>query len=417
MKKDLFKVVDECADKFSTNKRTNANYKKIFYLIYNRNVIEKRNNDYGYAEIHSLEFKKITRKYSKILQDLFDHNLIYTNRPLNVGHTLGAKSIGGDKIIRGYKIDRFFDSIQKDEPQSFHQIQTNQNKINSFFSFSYSFLNSFPNLPINKGAHFLRQEKYDIEKIYQYIQVNEDSITYERGSKEWEELAKKWNKHSPAKKSRNRIYSWFHSIHGGNNGHENERSFFTLNGSTLRECFDVPACNFCLLSKMLEDNKEVDQHELMAFQLMIKTEYIYGKIAEFIGVDIRDQIVKKNIKEACQHWLNIRKRYKCNGMKSDKYFTCIDQYFNTHFHSIYNALLNWREEEYNGKITKMLWDDFQKVEFDIISNKICTYLHKTYEVFPVTVHDAIYLTDDDREKVKEKIEDIFWKELNLKYVK
>ena len=65
----------------------------------------------------------------------------------------------------------------------------------------------------------------------------------------------------------------------------------------------------------------------------------------------------------------------------------------------------------------MLWYDFQEVEYDIISNKICNYLYKKYGVTPVTVHDAIYITDEDRKKVKESIEDIFWRELDLKYLK
>jgi hypothetical protein len=64
----------------------------------------------------------------------------------------------------------------------------------------------------------------------------------------------------------------------------------------------------------------------------------------------------------------------------------------------------------------MLWQDFQKVEFDIISDKICNYLYKTYQVTPVTVHDALYLTDDDLEKVSESIEDIFWKLIDYQYL-
>jgi hypothetical protein len=79
--------------------------------------------------------------------------------------------------------------------------------------------------------------------------------------------------------------------------------------------------------------------------------------------------------------------------------------------------LNWREEKYKGKMTKMLWWDFQKIEFEIISEKMCTYLYKKYNVYPVTVHDALYLTDKDLKKINEKIEDIFWQELNLKYIK
>lgn len=64
----------------------------------------------------------------------------------------------------------------------------------------------------------------------------------------------------------------------------------------------------------------------------------------------------------------------------------------------------------------MLWEDFQEVEYDIISDKICTYLYKTYKVTPVTVHDALYLTDDDLDKVTESIADIFWKLIDYRYL-
>lgn len=103
------------------------------------------------------------------------------------------------------------------------------------------------------------------------------------------------------------------------------------------------------------------------------------------------------------------------------YFQYVEDFFTKEYPTIHDALLNWREEKYTNsagkeKISKMLWQDFQKVEYDIISDKICNYLYKTYQVTPVTVHDALYLTDDDLEKVSESIEDIFWKLIDYQYL-
>jgi hypothetical protein len=47
---------------------------------------------------------------------------------------------------------------------------------------------------------------------------------------------------------------------------------------------------------------------------------------------------------------------------------------------------------------------------------MCNYLYKKYQVTPVTVHDALYLTDNDFDKVSERIEDIFWNLIDYKFI-
>lgn len=138
------------------------------------------------------------------------------------------------------------------------------------------------------------------------------------------------------------------------------------------------------------------------------------------GIEFTDRN-KKTIKSSCQHWLNIRKRYAHTGGWKDKFFNHIDTYFKDNFPTIYDELKNWREEQYTNtagktKISKMLWQDFQAVEYDLITNKMCCYLHEKYNVYPVTVHDALYLSDDDFDKVSETIEDIFWNLIDFKYL-
>lgn len=170
---------------------------------------------------------------------------------------------------------------------------------------------------------------------------------------------------------------------------------------------------------MLEDS-DVDKLELKKFQNLTRYDYIYKKIAESNGIPFTPAN-KKILKKSCQHWLNIRKSKVHTGSWKDMYFQYVEDFFTKEYPTIHDALLNWREEKYTSstgkeKISKMLWQDFQKVEYDIISDKICTYLYKTYQVTPVTVHDALYLTDDDLEKVSESIEDIFWKLIDYQYL-
>jgi hypothetical protein len=68
-----------------------------------------------------------------------------------------------------------------------------------------------------------KKGKYDIKKVYEYINIDEEKIPYLEHTPEWECLVKTWNKHTKAYKNGNRIFSWFHNLHG------DERSIFTIN--------------------------------------------------------------------------------------------------------------------------------------------------------------------------------------------
>lgn len=245
------------------------------------------------------------------------------------------------------------------------------------------------------------------------ITLDEYSIDYMPGDEDYIQFVSKWNKHSKVKQNRNRLYSWFHSIKS------NERKWLMINGSHLTQAFDVHACNFCILGKLLE-NTQVDKVQLKKYQNIMRFDYIYSKIAQKANIEFT-QKNKRLIKQSCQHWLNIRKRYINTGKNTDKYFDIVDSYFKEQFPTIYNTIVNWREENYtdskgNTKISKMLWDDFQKVQLQIITGKMCTYLHKKYGVIPVTVHDALYLSIEDMEKITENIENLFWNMIDYQYL-
>lgn len=252
-----------------------------------------------------------------------------------------------------------------------------------------------------------------MEKAYEMITLDEQSIDYLPGDDDYIQFVNKWNSHSKVKKVGNRIYSWFHSLKS------RERNWLMIDGSHLIEAFDVHACNFCILGKLLE-NTDVDKKELREYQRIMKFEYIYAEIAKYAGIQFT-KLVKDCIKKSCQHWLNIRKQHLKSGKNRDKYFEYVDSFFKNKFPSIYSAIVNWHEEEYTNsagktKKSKMLWDDYQAVEFEIITGKICLYLYKTYGVIPVTVHDAVYLSKADAEKITENIDEIFWKMIDYQYL-
>lgn len=404
---NLEQKLEEAALDFSKNKATTNSYKKIFNLIYSENIIKQNNNEYGFTEIPAESFKLISkRKYKEILFHLYKNSLIYVNIPLSKNNTGRNKS--GNKIIRGYKVER--DLIDEVYVPPVVIMQIKREKPIKKIAVSEFEQNTFKNIEIFQDEF----GNYNLEKIYNYINLDKEAIDYEEESEEYNDLIKKWNSHSNIKKSGFRYFSWFHSLKS------TERSFFTINNSYLRECFDIPACNFCILAKMFESIEKIPEKELSKFQRIIKFKYIYKEIIEYAGLEF-NELNKKLIKESCQHWLNIRKCKIKQGAFKDKFFNFVNQYFELNFPNIYDVIINWREEKYtnsSGKIrnTKMLWEDYQKVELEIIT-KLVNYLFKKYKVTPITVHDAVYLTDDDKEKVEESIEDIFWKIIDLKHIK
>ena len=240
------------------------------------------------------------------------------------------------------------------------------------------------------------------------VTIDVNKIEYEKYDKNWNRLAKIWNNRKTAEKTGNRIYSFFHSLKSS------ERKWCKINNSSLKEVFDVSCCNLAIIGKMLEE-KDVDSSELWLFQNIVRFGYFYNEIADYLNMDLIKN--KKEIKSSVQRWLNIRDSQAYKGKFFDNYFEKIDEFFTVFFPSIRQILKAWREGENRGKVSKMLWEDFQKMEFEIITDKICTYLNKTYGVYPLSVHDAVYLSEEDCQKVKEDISEIFWSMLDLKFIK
>lgn len=190
----------------------------------------------GFSEIDCRIFKQITkRNYKNILVHQYNNGLIFTNVPLNKSNT--GRDDSGKKITRGYKVDRIFQDIQSSVPDFCSHITDKCSRINILNPFNSSSISSSsiinPStsiIPFNIPSYqymgtFLdgKKGKYDVKKVYEYIDIDEEKIPYLEHTPEWECLVKTWNKHTKAYKNGNRIFSWFHNLHG------DERSIFTIN--------------------------------------------------------------------------------------------------------------------------------------------------------------------------------------------
>lgn len=212
-------------------------------------------------------------------------------------------------------------------------------------------------------------------------------------------------------------------------------------------------------SKISNNKEDINkwENEIKEFQNVCKNKYIYEEVANFAGLDLN--IHKKMIKQASQTWLNIMKKDLNKVIKNSytkrtdpEFYTAIkalDGYFEQNFPLITKVFKDWTIEpkrkqpklpksvwnpsstenlqEYANKLdkkyqkkieySKTIWRDFQQVELDTISKKMCNYLFFNYGVIPVTVHDALYLSEKDLAYVEqfEDLEKLFWKLIDLKY--
>ena len=98
-------------------------------------------------------------------------------------------------------------------------------------------------------------------------------------------------------------------------------------------------------------------------------------------------------------------------MKRDSLFYGICKWWESNFPYIGNAIVNYPTyRNKNNKKTKRLQVDCCKLETQYISGAVCSELAEKYQVIAFTVHDAIYITERDRNKLYNlgiNIEDIF----------
>lgn len=405
---------------------TNKKFAKIFYsrLIYMYNNIKHINFSLDYINLPNS---------NKLYNNFFFRILTFNNDELKNQIKLYQKNFS---VPLNSNVDFHFNYLKN---LTINFFKENQYYISSLFNNYYIFnnqnsallsmddninfkVNYYQNMIYDNVIYkvteklgnkkiYTKSNDEDIQKLilkrYNYLDIDIDKIPYSKIDPAYKRLSMIWNKHSKAKKSGYRIYSWFHQLKS------EQRRYITLNGSHLVEAFDIPACNFCLLAKIFEQYN-IDQKELIKFQNTVKNKYIYEQIAKFGGYELKD--IKRKLKNSTQHWLNIRKRNLKRGHIKDEYFSLIDNYFKEEFPKIRELIVNYREINHNNKISKAIWQDFQQLEYQLITKKICYRLTKDYNVMAVTVHDAVYIPQDQLRYIDTNLSNLFWKELNLKYI-
>lgn len=195
------------------------------------------------------------------------------------------------------------------------------------------------------------------------------------------------------------------------------RKHVTYNGSTLVEAMDVKNCYYVLMVKALQLADKIDPDELRRFEALVRDGDIYMEIGNdiqfihevkedyndddylsFIGTTRRDRV-----KVEMQSFRN----FKTYGQAESQH-PMLAKKFKELFPSICHWLFTYPiYRNRKGKNAKRLQADMSRIETMLVS-KVC-FLLKDMGLNPFTLHDAIYLSQEELDTVgKGFVDKLFW---------
>ena len=195
------------------------------------------------------------------------------------------------------------------------------------------------------------------------------------------------------------------------------REHVTYNGSPLVEAMDVKNCYYVLMVKALQLADKIDPDELRRFEALVRDGDIYMEIGNdiqfiheikedyndddylsFIGTTRRDRV-----KVEMQSFRN----FKTYGQAESQH-PMLAKKFKELFPSICHWLFAYPiYRNRKGKNAKRLQADMSRIETMLIS-KVCFRL-KDMGLTPFTLHDAIYLSQEELDTVgKGLVDKLFW---------
>jgi hypothetical protein len=200
----------------------------------------------------------------------------------------------------------------------------------------------------------------------------------------------------------NRYYHLFHHLPKDFKTH-----VLRFNGKSIVEAFDVPGSDMHMFAKLIE-NYDIPARELERFQRDVKSDFrtLFGKCK-------RTGKAKSYVKTAFKKYMFAKSDFY-NNLRIGSVCWHIDQHFQEHYPAIRQLLIDWQELKLNNKETKSLWADAMLMEFETISVRMTNLLMQKKHMPCLTCHDAIYLTEDDAERISEaELRDLFYTALDL----
>ena len=234
------------------------------------------------------------------------------------------------------------------------------------------------------------------------------------------ETLKTWNNYHTrgAKITRGgRLWHPFHSLK------RDYRKQVHFKGSPLVEVFDISNCFYTLIYKRLLLEEQIPKEELIRYHAVIRQGAFYEEIMKwaamsesFVQEKVKSgQTLRETIKTHAQAYRNSR-----SIQQAARLYPEVDFYFKHFFPSIREFLFNCGiTTNREGKKVKRIQSEMCRVETFLIS-QMC-YKLLDYGVTPFSLHDGIYLSQNDMDQLKTMLEtddenmvktwvkDLFWK--------
>lgn len=402
------KKIDEIAEKRGLSSVWSRNLLKIYSFI---SVAAKRyGNSYGFVQIPSSMLKYLAKDYDGVIRILEEENLVRENKH------------GRDKktgIVRGNAF-ALVEGTGSWGKSSDYFIKLSEKGIKEYSSFILSF-SSYNNINYNINRESESCESINSMETFSHNELSDNQLNvilradFEERYRYLEYIDSKGKRYDqvPARHETEdgRYYHWLHSMHAI----YRKRVYF--NGSPLVENFDVTACFYTLIARLMKDLGSISEQEMQRYCDLVRNGDIYNTIKEWAEKTYGTPWTRDQVKERLQSWRNTISTRMEAQKKRDTLFFQICEWWKANYPEIGDAIVNYPTYRNNkNRKTKRLQLDCCKLETKYISGAVCSELSSKFGVVAFTVHDAVYITEKDKEKLDimgVKIEDIFWKAIGI----
>lgn len=372
----------------------------------------------AYVNIDSNIFKSFSSQYKLTIDTLKKHGLIQTynngkNRFTKETFSTGYKSnMGMIGISLSDEYQTIFiscskllsNSIKKFECEKLNSISTLEYDYSfssdSISKLDFSFIDIISNLLSTPLHHYSLDQKLSND-------LSDNNLWLQNFIKMYNFIENPFRKEAKSAHIANdgRIYHWFHMLN------HTQREQCKFNGKELTEAFDVKCAFYTFIAKLLESHN-IPKKELYTFQQLVSTSDIYLEVKKFSKLDLP----REDFKEALQQWRNTTPSRLHSCIARNTLVQVVDNFFITRFPTIRDILLNYRTKSTtyttkNGitktRKTKCLQEDCTQIETEVISQCMCTRL-LDMGIVSFSVHDALYVTKEDKAKYAAEILKMFY---------
>lgn len=261
-------------------------------------------------------------------------------------------------------------------------------KVNKSFSNTFKYIETLlePDNRFQNIEKFYTKLQIDYKALWNYVKHDElDYIFWKQKLEDKIKIIPQLNK--------GRFYHIFQQM-----PKKMREAVLRFNGHKLVEVFDVPCADLHMMAKYLEriqHENGITDKELEEFQVEVKNDF-----RKKFGIDEKTGKCKKSVKTAFKIYFNLQSYDKYRYIRGT--VKKIDEYFWKHFPHIREWIKN----------TFDIWKKGAEEEYQVVSVGMFNYLLRR-KIFSLSCHDALYVLDTDVDKVKDRIKDIFYDELNL----